>query len=118
MSEPRRAGAHGAAQQPVFLSVARTAQLIGMSVMTLYRAIHNGEFPAVRVRGRLLVPARAIDEMVSAAMASGAVVDAAAWVRPAADVQEPLGLSPYSPSYESRATAPAAHASAASSLGR
>lgn len=86
MSEPSRAGAHGGAQQPVFLSVAKTAQLVGMSVMTLYRAIHGGEFPAVRVRGRLLVPVRAIDEMVSAAMTSGAVVDAAEWARPAAAV--------------------------------
>lgn len=118
MSEPRRAGAPGAAQQPVFLSVARTAQLIGMSVMTLYRAIHSGEFPAVRVRGRLLVPARAIDEMVSAAMASGAVVDAAAWVRPAAGVQETLGPSPSGRSGESYAASPVAHASELSARGR
>lgn len=89
MIEPGRAGARGAGPQPVFYSVARTAQLIGMSAMTLYRAIHGGEFPAVRVRGRLLVPARAIDEMVSAAMDGGAVVDAAAWVRPGASSPVP-----------------------------
>ena len=118
MSEPRRTGAHGAVQQPAFLSVARTAQLIGMSVMTLYRAIHNGEFPAVRVRGRLLVPARAIDEMVSAAMASGSVVDAAAWVRPAANTQEPLGSSAPGRSYESYASSSATRASEASTRGR
>jgi excisionase family DNA binding protein len=87
--EPGRAGTRGTGPQPVFYSVARTAQLIGMSVMTLYRAIHGGEFPAVRVRGRLLVPARAIDEMVSAAMTSGSLVDASAWARPAATEPSP-----------------------------
>lgn len=89
MIEPGRSEAPGTGPQPVFYSVARTAKLIGMSVMTLYRAIHGGEFPAVRVRGRLLVPARAIDEMVAAAMTSGSVVDAAAWARPAAIAPSP-----------------------------
>jgi hypothetical protein len=51
-----------------------------MSQMTLYRAIHAGEFPAVRIRGRIIVPARAIEEMVAAALSSGGEVDAAAWV--------------------------------------
>jgi hypothetical protein len=89
-----------------------------MSVMTLYRAIHSGEFPAVRVRGRLLVPARAIEEMVSAAMASGAVVDASAWVRPASGVQESQGPSPYARSGESYQTSPVARASEVPARGR
>jgi excisionase family DNA binding protein len=66
---------------PSFFSVAQTAELLGMSEMTLYRAIGAGEFPAVRIRGRLIIPARAIDEMVNAALADGRSVDAAAWVR-------------------------------------
>lgn len=63
-----------------FLSVQATARLLGMSEMTLYRAIAAGEFPAVRVRGRLIVPARAIDEMVDAALAETRMVDASDWV--------------------------------------
>ena len=43
---------------PKFYSVAQVAAMFGMSPMTLYRAIAAGEFPAVRIRGRLIVPAR------------------------------------------------------------
>jgi excisionase family DNA binding protein len=37
--------------------------MLGMSTMTVYRAIRDGEFPAVRVRGRLIVPAKAVEAM-------------------------------------------------------
>ena len=47
-------------QIPKFLSVPQVARMIGMSPMTIYRAIAAGEFPAVRVRGRLIVPGRAL----------------------------------------------------------
>jgi excisionase family DNA binding protein len=63
-----------------FLSVAEAAPMLRLSEMTLYRAIHDGQFPAVRIRGRLIIPTRAIDEMIAAAMADGAMVDAADWV--------------------------------------
>lgn len=56
-----------------FYSVAETAALLGTSEMTVYRAITAGEFPAVKVRGRWIVPAKAIDEIESAAMTTGAV---------------------------------------------
>jgi excisionase family DNA binding protein len=69
-----------AEQPPSFYSVAETARLLGMSDMTLYRAISAGEFPAVRIRGRLIIPARAIEEMIDLALADGRPVDAAAWV--------------------------------------
>ena len=68
------------AHRPMFYSVAQAARLFGMSPMTLYRAIAAGEFPAVRIRGRLIVPARAVDAMAEAAVAEQTVVDAAAWV--------------------------------------
>ena len=74
--------AAGAAEPRTILSVAETARLLGMSEMTLYRAISAGEFPAVRIRGRLIVPARAIDEMVEATLTTGRPVDTADWVRP------------------------------------
>lgn len=63
----------------LFYSVAETAEMFGMSDMTLYRAIHDGQFPAVRIRNRLFVPAKAVEAMAQAALGSGALVDAADW---------------------------------------
>lgn len=65
---------------PRFYSVPEVARMLGMSAMTVYRAIAAGEFPAVKVRGRLIVPARALEEMVDAAVADRSAVDAAEWV--------------------------------------
>jgi excisionase family DNA binding protein len=64
---------------PRFYSVAEVAQMFGMSAMTVYRAIAAGEFPAVRIRGRLIVPAKALEAMVDAAVAERSVVDAASY---------------------------------------
>lgn len=69
-----------AAEAPRFYSVAQAARMFGMSPMTLYRAIAAGEFPAVRIRGRLIVPAKAIEAMADTAVADQTVVDAAGWV--------------------------------------
>ena len=68
------------AEAPRFYSVAQVARMLGMSTMTVYRAIAAGEFPAIKVRGRLIVPARAIEAMAEAAIVEQAVVDAAGWV--------------------------------------
>lgn len=65
---------------PRFYSVAQAAAMFGMSPMTLYRAIAAGEFPAVRIRGRLIVPAKAIEAIADLAIAEQTVVDAAGWV--------------------------------------
>jgi len=65
---------------PKFYSVAQVAHMFGMSPMTLYRAIAAGEFPAVRIRGRLIVPAKAVDAMADVATAEQTVVDATGWV--------------------------------------
>ncbi|WP_199513906.1 helix-turn-helix domain-containing protein [Nucisporomicrobium flavum] len=64
---------------PRFLSVAETAKTLGMSEMTLYRAIKAGEFPAVRIRGRLIVPSRVLEELANAAVTENGEVNAAAW---------------------------------------
>lgn len=78
---PTRGGADGTrSPAPTFYSVPDAAKLIGTSSVTLYRAIRDGEFPALRVRGRLIIPARVLEEMVSTAVAQQAVVDVAAWV--------------------------------------
>lgn len=69
----------------MYYSVAETARIFGISSMTLYRAIHDEQFPAVRIRSRLFVPAQVIRAMAQAAMEQGTVVDAAEGVacRPA-----------------------------------
>lgn len=58
--------------------------MFGVNPVTLYRAISAGEFPAVRMRGRLYVPAQVLDDMTEAALQSGSVVDTADWVKPTA----------------------------------
>lgn len=65
---------------PRFYSVSQVARIFGMSTMTVYRAIAAGEFPAIKVRGRLIVPARAVEEMCEAAMSERSTVDASGWV--------------------------------------
>lgn len=65
---------------PLFYSVPDAARLIGTAPVTLYRAIREGEFPAMRIRGRVVVPARAIEAMVDAAVAAQAEVVASRWV--------------------------------------
>lgn len=49
-------------------SVAEVARMLGLASMTVYRAIHAGEFPAVKIRGRYVIRARALDEMEQAAV--------------------------------------------------
>jgi len=66
-----------------FYSVAEAANLLGLSEPTLYRAIRADEFPAIRVRNRYVVPAKAIDELEATALASG-LVDVADHTRSAA----------------------------------
>ena len=64
-----------------WLSVAELAQELGMSQMTLYRVIAAGEFPAVRIGRRLVVPARVLEDMADAALATGTTVDTADWAQ-------------------------------------
>jgi excisionase family DNA binding protein len=59
--------------------VAEVARIFGMSRVTVYRAIADKEFPAVKIRGRLIIPAAAVDAMAEAAVTAQGVVDAAAF---------------------------------------
>jgi len=74
-----KGGAVEAVESPRFYSVGEVARLLGMAEMTVYRAIHAGEFPAIKFRGRYVVPAKALDDIVQVAMTTGALVDVAAW---------------------------------------
>ncbi len=75
MSEPEVTSS--ATRRRSWLSIAEVASDLGMCQMTLYRAIRAGEFPAVRIGRRLVVPARVLDDMAEAALASGGTVRAA-----------------------------------------
>lgn len=67
----------GAGSRPRrFYTVAQVANELGLSEPTVYRAIRSGEFPAIKVRGRYVVPAKALDELEASAIATG-LVDAA-----------------------------------------
>lgn len=64
-----------------FETVASVARLLDVSEVTIYRAIHAGEFPAIKVRGRYVIPASVVDAMEAAALSTGTVVDAADWTQ-------------------------------------
>lgn len=50
---------------PRFLTVAEVAELMRVSRMTVYRMVHSGEIPSVRVGRSFRVPQRAVEEMLS-----------------------------------------------------
>lgn len=52
-----------------FFAVHEVAALLGVSTPTIYREIRAGRFPAIRVRGRYVIPARVIDELEQTALA-------------------------------------------------
>jgi excisionase family DNA binding protein len=75
-----------------FLSVAEVARIFGVSDLTVYREIRGGRFPAIKFRGRYVVPVRAVQAMEDAAVDSGALVDPSAWV--ASDTEVSRGEPP------------------------
>lgn len=50
---------------PRFLTVAEVAEMARVSRMTVYRMVHAGELPAIRVGKSFRVPQAAVDEMLS-----------------------------------------------------
>jgi excisionase family DNA binding protein len=63
-----------------FYSVAEVAAIFGLSSMTVYRAIQDGDLPGLKLRHRVIVPVKAIDAMIEAASSDGSLVNAASWV--------------------------------------
>ncbi|MEJ2862601.1 helix-turn-helix domain-containing protein [Actinomycetospora flava] len=57
--------------------MAEVAAMFKMSRMTVYRAINSGELRAIRIRGRLLIPAVVIDGLVEEATAERSDSDSA-----------------------------------------
>ncbi|GAA3553242.1 helix-turn-helix domain-containing protein [Amycolatopsis ultiminotia] len=53
--------------QVQFLTVAEVATLMRVSKMTVYRLVHSGELPAVRVGKSFRVPEKAVHEYLQSA---------------------------------------------------
>ena len=62
---------------PAFYTVREAARILRVDPATLYRAIREDAFPAVRVRTRYVVPAAALHKLVTDAAESGGCVDVA-----------------------------------------
>lgn len=69
---------HPTAVRPTFYTVAEAARVLRVDPATIYRAIREDAFPAVRVRSRYVVPAVAVEAMAADAVSSGGCVDVAA----------------------------------------
>jgi len=54
----------GQAPRAQFLTVAEVASLMRVSKMTVYRLVHNGELPAVRVGRSFRVHAKAVHDLL------------------------------------------------------
>jgi excisionase family DNA binding protein len=50
--------------RPATLTVAQTAQLIGISLRSAYRAIEAGHIPAIRLGRRILVPTARLERLL------------------------------------------------------
>jgi excisionase family DNA binding protein len=58
---------HPGLAQVRFLTVAEVATLMRVSKMTVYRLVHNGELPAVRVGKSFRVPEKAVNDYLRSA---------------------------------------------------
>ncbi|WAL63759.1 helix-turn-helix domain-containing protein [Amycolatopsis cynarae] len=65
------------AGKPTFYTVKEAARILRVDAATLYRAIRDDAFPAVRVRTRYVVPAAALEKLISEAAESSGCVDVA-----------------------------------------
>jgi excisionase family DNA binding protein len=62
---------------PAFYTVREAAKILRCNVNTLYRAIHDDAFPAIRIRNRFVVPAVAVEQLAQRALEQGSCVDVA-----------------------------------------
>lgn len=64
-------------RRPTFYTVTEAARIMRCNRSTLYRAIREDAFPAVRVRTRYVVPVEAVERLAAEAANSGECVDVA-----------------------------------------
>ena len=65
------------ADAPTFYTVREAAKVLRCDPATLYRAIRDESFPAVRLRSRYVIPAQVLNQMIQDAIDTGACVDLA-----------------------------------------
>jgi excisionase family DNA binding protein len=58
--------------EPLALSVEDAARLLGISRTLAYESVARGELPSVRLGKRIVVPRRALDELLEAAISRSA----------------------------------------------
>lgn len=68
---------HRIAKAPTFYTVSEAAKILRCNASTLYRAIREDAFPAVRIRTRYVVPAAVIERLAMEAEQSGVCIDVA-----------------------------------------
>ncbi len=86
------------AASPAFYTVPEAARVLRVTPATIYRAIREDAFPAVRIRNRYVVPANAVARMAAEAAESGGCVDVAqtaAQRRTAREVARATGGAPW-----------------------
>jgi excisionase family DNA binding protein len=89
---------NNSAGSPAFYTVPEAAQILRVTPATIYRAIRDDAFPAVRIRTRYVIPAAAVDRLAAEAAESGGCVDVAqiaAQRRTARDVARATGGAPW-----------------------
>lgn len=69
----------GNAPNRLAITIGEAAEQLSVSYQTLWRAIRDGEFPGIKIRGRILVPAKAVERLMDAVTDSGQLVDVADW---------------------------------------
>lgn len=85
-------------ESPAFYTVPEAARLLRVTPATIYRAIREDAFPAVRIRTRYVIPASAVDRLAAEAAESGGCVDVAAIAaqrRTAREVARATGGAPW-----------------------
>jgi excisionase family DNA binding protein len=65
---------------PDCLDVDQVARALTVSRTTLYRLIHDGGFPSVVLRGRVVIPGDSVDAMIATAIDRRCTVDPRDWV--------------------------------------
>lgn len=83
---------------PAFYTVREAARILRVDPATVYRAIREDAFPAVRVRTRYVVPAAALHKLVTDAAECGGCVDVARLAsqrRTAREIQRLSGGAPW-----------------------
>ncbi|NWF28003.1 helix-turn-helix domain-containing protein [Streptomyces sp. PKU-EA00015] len=75
----QRAGRERHPGAKLAVTIAEAADQLSVSYQTLWRAIRDGEFPGIKIRGRILVPIKAIELLLESVTTSGQLVDVADW---------------------------------------